>query len=288
MELGRAGHPGARRRDARGHRELDDPRAALEVQPDRPAHLLRPVRLQPVQVAVPTGRADGLPGADDARARHQALGDRPLEDQVQRRPAARDADGGEAGLKRRPGVVNPPGHRERLRLLQEAPPRRRVGVMEQMDVGVDQSRQQGAARDLDPALRLRTRGGADRSHGDDAPVLHQHLGARQRRASRPVDQPGRPHHGPHQRSGERPSAPRGSRTSRTPSPNNVSAPGPSRRWRDRGTWRPTRRCRGSSGPRPACCPSSAAAAGRPGRDRKDRTRGGPPPLRSATSGRAPA
>src|SRR6202022_2469554 len=205
-ELWSAGLVAAREHAARGM-DLDDVDAVLELRPHHVADLVdavgdlegallgervdAPLRRVAVQVAVPAGDRDARPARHDARSRELTFGDRVAQVSGKERRRAQVAHGGEAGLQRGPRVAHRADGGAQRAVAELQNRRVLVGAGAEVDVAVDESRQQGGVAEIDHLRprRGRQRGGGPR--GDDALALDQHGGALAQAAGQAVEEPRR-------------------------------------------------------------------------------------------------
>ena len=174
---------------AAGH-DLDDVDAALHVLAHRGPHPRLGRLRAPAQVVAVPGRRGGdrRPGREDGR--QPGLAAQPERQVV---PVAQVPDRGDAAAQ---GRLPGPDHR-RYRLLvgagRECADRVRAGVEGQVDVGVDQSRQQRRPAQVDDVRAVRRgRPGAD---GDDGAAVDHHQRVRDQGGAGAVEQPRGPQGG---------------------------------------------------------------------------------------------
>ncbi|MDT7647387.1 MAG: hypothetical protein QOC75_4387 [Pseudonocardiales bacterium] len=140
--------------------------------------------------AVPAADGDGRPGGNDARAGAFAGGDGVAQVECGA-VVAQVADGGDAGPEGRAGALRHSGEQLLGAGSLEGPDRIGAGVEREVDVAVDQSRQQRRAGEVVPAG---VGGGVPFDlgpppDGHDPPVPHQHRRVGQALAGRAVQQP---------------------------------------------------------------------------------------------------
>jgi hypothetical protein len=141
---------------------------------------------------VAAGRADRVGGRDDARTGHVALVDRLAQAHVVELGRADVANGGEAGLQGDLGVAGLDHAPEGVAVLQ-AVVAADLGDAVEMDVHVDQARQQGRARQVDHLGPGRNRV-ARLAHRRDPAVGDHHLRIVDILAGGHVEQPRGAHH----------------------------------------------------------------------------------------------
>ena len=202
----RADRIGARQHAA-GAAELDDLRPVLAQPAHQRADRLRPVghrrrrqhrrhrRRQPFGiVAMPAGGPDRIGGGHDPRPGHIAAVDPLLQRDIVIIAGTDVADGGEARLQHRAGIVDAHDRPEAIG-APEPFDRGDRGIPGQVDMHVDQPGQQRVIAQRDPFRAGRDRwlraAGDDR---DDPPVRHRHHGRVQHPPARHIQHPGRRHH----------------------------------------------------------------------------------------------
>ena len=179
-ELGVPGRRSGRHEPAGGH-DLDQVGAALVVGADHAAQIVLAVSLGAHEPAVPAGDGDRPGRHDHPRAACQARGDGVTHDHIQVGPRTQVACGGHAHAEQFPCAAQ---HQDQLLLVGlAAHPRGRIraAVEPEMDVAVDQARQDGRARVVGPrhchVLGRQCFGGTGPVHGPvadhDRPVVYR-------------------------------------------------------------------------------------------------------------------
>ena len=179
-------HPG--RHHAAGGEELDDVGAGLELLAHGLAHVVGAIGLAADQVpAVAAGHADTAPGAQDPRARDEAVADGVPHAQLGVVAAAEVAHGRHAGLQRLPRPQHRLDHGHRVRVALHRRGRIGLAAEAQVHVHVDQPGQQ--RQPVQPQGRAGRRV-ARRHDGADAALLDDHRAPRHRWRTAAVEQQG--------------------------------------------------------------------------------------------------